>query len=98
MASENGRPMILSASTLMPLGAFLIVSIGGYQVYDSLRGDIRDGIQSNRDDIRDVREDVRALRTELSSKTDDRWRKTDMKLWAAEFRSKNPNAVVPPVD
>lgn len=98
MATDNGRPAILSANTLMPLGAFLIVSIGGYQVYDSLRSDIRDGIQSNRDDIRDVREDVRSLRAEISVKTDDRWRKTDMKVWASEFRSKNPTVTVPPVD
>lgn len=77
----------------MPLGAFLVVSIGGYQVYDSLRADIREGIQSNRDDIRDVREDVRALRTEINSKTDDRWRRTDMELLMSDLYRKNPTLV-----
>lgn len=93
MATESQRPAILSSNTLVPLGAFLLVSVGGYQVYDSLRLEIREGNQSNRDDIRDVREDVRSLRTEINSKTDDRWRRTDTELLMSDLYRKNPTLV-----
>lgn len=98
MATESNRPAILSSGTLVPLGAFLLFAAGGWQTYDSLRTTIRDGVQQNRDDIRDVKEDVRALRTEINTKTDDRWRKTDMKLWSLKLQQAFPDKAIPAVD
>lgn len=108
MASESGRLAVFSGSTLVPIGAFLAVSMVAYQVYDSLRSEIRVGVQSsrdelrnglqaNRDEIRDVRDDVRSLRSEITARTDDRWRRTDMRLWITDFQAKNPSVVVPPL-
>lgn len=80
-----------------------VVAIGGvlWSVWSnngSVRDELRIGLQNTHDEVRDVKEDVRALRTEINTRTDDRWRKSDMKLLMLKLQQVFPDKPMPSVD
>lgn len=98
MASESPRPAFLGPGSLVNVQttiAAIAVAVGGYASYSSLRSEIKDGAQASALHILEIKGDIQSLRQEISAKTDDRWRKTDMKLWILQVQRANPTLSIP---
>ena len=98
MSSESPRPAFLGPGSLVNLQtlvAAVMVALGGYASYSSLRNEIKDGTTAAQIHILEIKSDIQALRQEITTKTDDRWRKTDMKLWILQVQRQNPTLSIP---
>lgn len=99
MASDTQqRPAFLGPGSLVNLQtlvAAVMVALGGYASYASLRSEIKEGANDAAIRILEIKSDIQSLRQEITTKTDDRWRKTDMKLWILQVQRQNPNLSIP---
>lgn len=98
MSSESQRPAFLGPGSLVNVQttiAAIAVAVGGYASYSSLKSEIKDGTQAQALNILEIKGDIQALRTEIATKTEDRWRRTDMKLWILQVQRANPTLSIP---
>lgn len=95
MPTENGRPGFLSAQTGVQIGSAALVAFAFFQGYASVKSDISNQATASALGFQAVYSQVDALKVRMETRTEDRWTKRDMKIYALQLQQLFPDKHVP---